>query len=337
MAKILVTGGAGYIGSHVVKQLLDKKNDVVIVDNLSTGFKKTISTLQKHAESKKVKLNFYKVDLANSKKVDEIFAIEKPKAVIHFAASIVVPESVSDPLKYYSNNTSNTINVLQSCLNHKVYRFVFSSTAAVYGEPDEKEVPVREETRPCPINPYGRSKLFNEKIIQDVAFANPKFKFVILRYFNVAGACIDGELGQSTENATHLLKICAETALGKRNKMKIFGTDYNTKDGTCIRDYIHVDDLAAAHIKSLSYLNKSESDIFNCGYGTGYSVQEVIDTMKKVSGVDFKVEKEKRRAGDPAILISNNNKIKNKMEWQPKYDNLEIICSTAFEWEKKLK
>ncbi|EKE06970.1 MAG: hypothetical protein ACD_18C00223G0005 [uncultured bacterium] len=336
MSKYLITGGAGYIGSHVVKQLLDKKNDVVIIDNLSTGFNKTINTLQKHAESKKVKLSFYKVDLSNVKKVDEVFSKEKPKGVIHFAASIVVPESVSDPLKYYSNNTSNTIALLQTCIKHKVSKFIFSSTAAVYGEPDEKSIPVSEDTRPCPINPYGRSKLFNEKIIQDVAFANPKFKYVILRYFNVAGACVDGELGQSTENATHLVKICAETALGKRNKMKMFGTDYSTEDGTCIRDYIHVDDLASAHIKALSYLNKNKSDIFNCGYGVGYSVQEVIDTMKKVSGVDFKVEKEKRRAGDSARLISDNNKIKNKMGWKPKYDNLELICSTALEWERKL-
>ena len=336
MSKYLITGGAGYIGSHVVKQLLDKKNDVVIIDNLSTGFNKTINTLQKHAESKKVKLSFYKVDLSNVKKVDEVFSKEKPKGVIHFAASIVVPESVSDPLKYYSNNTSNTIALLQTCIKHKVSKFIFSSTAAVYGEPDEKSIPVSEDTRPCPINPYGRSKLFNEKIIQDVAFANPKFKYVILRYFNVAGACVDGELGQSTENATHLVKICAETALGKRNKMKMFGTDYSTEDGTCIRDYIHVDDLASAHIKALSYLNKNKSDIFNCGYGKGFSVQEVVDMMKKVSGVDFKVEKTGRRPGDPAILISNNTKIVNKMGWVPKYDDLKIICETALAWERKI-
>ena len=334
--KILVTGGAGYIGSHVVKQLLDKKNDIVIVDNLSTGFQKTINTLKKYALTKKVKLSFYKVDLSDSKKLEAVFAKEKVAGVIHFAASIVVPESVSDPLKYYSNNTSNTISLLQACLKYKVNKFIFSSTAAVYGELDSKYIPAEENGPVSPINPYGQSKLFNEKIIQDVAFANPKFKYVILRYFNVAGACMDGILGSSSEKATLLVKVCAEVALGKRKKLTLFGTDYKTPDGTAIRDYIHVDDLASAHIKALSYLNKNKSDIFNCGYGKGFSVQEVVDMMKKVSGVDFKVEKTGRRPGDPAILISNNTKIVNKMGWVPKYDDLKIICETALAWERKI-
>jgi len=334
--KILVTGGAGYIGSHVVKQLLDKKNDIVIVDNLSTGFQKTINTLKKYALAKKVKLTFYKVDLSDTKKLDAVFAKEKVAGVIHFAASIVVPESVSDPLKYYSNNTSNTISLLQSCLKYKVNKFIFSSTAAVYGELEPRYLPAKEDGPVHPMSPYGQSKLFNEKIIQDVAFANPKFKYVILRYFNVAGASVDGLLGQSTANATHLLKIALETAIGKRKKMFINGTDYNTPDGTCIRDYVHVDDLASAHIKSLSYLNKNKGGIFNCGYGKGFSVKEVIEMMKKVSDNDFKVEMTKRREGDPAVVISNNHKIISEMGWVPKYDDLKIICETALAWEKKL-
>jgi len=334
--KILVTGGAGYIGSHVVKQLLDKKNDIVIVDNLSTGFQKTINTLKKYALAKKVKLTFYKVDLSDSKKLDAVFAKEKVAGVIHFAASIVVSESVRDPLKYYENNTSNTINLLKACLKYNVNKFIFSSTAAVYGELEPRYLPAKEDGPVHPMSPYGQSKLFNEKIIQDVAFANPKFKYVILRYFNVAGASVDGLLGQSTANATHLLKIALETAIGKRKKMFINGTDYNTPDGTCIRDYVHVDDLASAHIKSLYYLNKNKGGIFNCGYGKGFSVKEVIEMMKKVSDNDFKVEMTKRREGDPAVVISNNYKIISEMGWSPKYDDLKIICETALAWEKKL-
>ena len=333
--KILVTGGAGYIGSHVVKQLLDKKNDIVIVDNLSTGFQKTINTLKKYALTKKVKLSFYKVDLSDTKKLDAVFAKEKVQGVIHFAASIVVSESVRDPLKYYENNTSNTINLLKACLKYNVNKFIFSSTAAVYGDLEPRYLPAKEDGPVHPMSPYGQSKLFNEKIIQDVAFVNPKFKYVILRYFNAVGASVDGLLGQSTANATHLIKIALETTLGKRKKMFINGTDYNTPDGTCIRDYIHVDDLASAHIKSLSYLNKNKGGVFNCGYSKGFSVREVIDMMKKVSDNDFKVEITKRREGDPTAVVSNNTKIISEMGWQPKYD-LKIICETALAWERKI-
>ncbi|OIO19928.1 MAG: UDP-glucose 4-epimerase GalE [Candidatus Magasanikbacteria bacterium CG1_02_32_51] len=336
MSKYLITGGAGYIGSHVVKQLIEKKNDIVIVDNLSTGFQKTVNTLKKYALTKKVKLGFYKLDLADSKKLETVFAKENVQGVIHFAASIVVSESVRDPLKYYSNNTGNTINLLKACLKYKVNKFIFSSTAAVYGDPDPKTIPLKESGITIPISPYGSSKLFNEKIIQDVAFANTNFKYVILRYFNVAGASVDGMLGQSTKDATHLIKIALETTLGKREKMFINGTDYNTPDGTCIRDYIYVDDLASAHIKSLYYLNKNKGGIFNCGYGKGFSVKDVISMMKKVSGNDFKVETTKRREGDPAIVIADNSKIVNEMDWKPKYDDLKIMCETALAWEKKL-
>ena len=338
--KILITGGAGYIGSHVVKQLLEKTDyAVTILDNLSTGSVKTLKSLQKIRE-----FSFVEMDLAEFAKVEELLEREKFNAVIHFAASIVVPESVTDPLKYYMNNTVNTTNLVLCANRSGVGKFVFSSTAAVYGEP--KELPqsgIDEEFETAPINPYGMSKLMSERIIQDAASANGNFKYVIFRYFNVAGADIfyeDGKLspriGQSFPNATHLIKIASECAVKKREKMAIFGDDYATKDGTGVRDYIHVDDLADAHIKALGYLDENESEIFNAGYGKGFSVKEVIETMKKVTGEDFMVEVAPRRAGDPAMLTANNGKIRTKMAWQPRYDNLELICQSAYEWEKKV-
>ena len=257
--------------------------------------------------------------------------------MIHFAASLVVPESVSDPLKYYMNNTANTANVIRCCIKHNVNKFIFSSTAATYGEPDAEFIPVNEECPTKPINPYGSSKLMSETVLKDTAFAFPDFKYVVFRYFNVAGASNDGKIGQSTEGATHLIKIAAETACGKREKMFVFGDDYDTEDGTCIRDYIHVEDLASAHLKGLEYLNAgNDSNTFNCGYGYGYSVLEVLNTMRKVSGVDFTADMKERRAGDPSILISDNSKIRKVMNWNPKYDDLELICETALNWEKKL-
>ncbi len=324
---ILVTGGAGYIGSHVVKQLGELgKHKITVLDNLVTGFEDSIL----YGE-------FTNVDLSDFKRVEEIFSKNKFDAVIHFAASLVVPESVSDPLKYYLNNTVNTANVIKLCLKYKVNKFIFSSTAAVYGEPSMDKIPVDELSLTAPINPYGSSKLMSESVLKDTSNAFENFNYVALRYFNVAGASIDGKLGQSTKNATHLIKVAAECALGKREKMYVFGDDYPTADGTCVRDYIHVEDLADAHLKALEYLEKSsQSNIFNCGYGHGFSVNEVLDTMKKVTGVNFKVLKEDRREGDPAALISNNSKITKLMNWTPKYDDLELICKTAFEWEKKI-
>lgn len=335
--KILITGGAGYIGSHTVKQIIESRDwDITIIDNLSTGSLKAIETLKQiHKENnRKGKFDFIEADLKDFGLIEGIFKAKKFDAVIHFAASIVVPESVKNPLKYYMNNTVNTTNLIKLAVETGVKKFIFSSTAAVYGEPEE--IPVKESTPTKPINPYGMSKLMSETVLRDVGNAHPEFKYVILRYFNVAGADIKGRLGQTTPNASHLIKVAAETAVGKRDKMYIFGTDYTTPDGTCIRDYIHVDDLADAHILALDYLDKNESDIFNCGYGKGYSVKEVIDTMKKVSGVDFKVEITGRREGDPAVLIADNTKIKEKMGFKPKYNDLELICKTAFEWEKKL-
>jgi UDP-glucose 4-epimerase len=334
---ILVTGGAGYIGSHVIKQLLETTDhDITIIDNLSTGHQVTLDTLESIAiSSKGGDLRFYRTDLSNFAEIEKIFLTNRFDALIHFAASIVVPESIENPLKYYMNNTVNTTNLIRLCNEYKVNKFIFSSTAAVYGEPEI--VPVSETTPTLPINPYGMSKLMSERVLQDTADANSDFNFVILRYFNVAGADIHNRIGQSFPNATHLIKVAAQTALAQREKISVFGTDYDTTDGTCIRDYIHVDDLASAHLRALEYLSEgNQSDIFNCGYGHGFSVYEVIDTMKKISTIDFTIESSPRRSGDPALLISDNTKIKNTLAWVPHYDDLALICKTALNWEKNV-
>ncbi len=324
--KILITGGAGYIGSHLVKQLGEESlHEIFVLDNLSTGFRDLIL----YGE-------FIKADLNDFDLIDRIFEKYRFDAVIHFAASLIVSESVENPLKYYLNNTANTANLIKTCLKYNVNRFIFSSTAAVYGEKGVNESIVKESDSLNPLNPYGRSKLMSETILKDASKAKNDFKYVILRYFNVAGASIDGKIGQKTKNATVLIKVCAEAAAGKRDKIQIFGNDYPTKDGTCIRDYIHVEDLCYAHTKALNYLNEGgESDVFNCGYQKGYSVLEVVETMKKVSKRDFKVEITKRREGDPSQIIANSNKIRNVLGWNPRYNNLELICKSAFEWEMK--
>lgn len=331
---ILVTGGAGYIGSHVVKQILElTDHQVCVIDNLSTGHQQTIDVLRDIAKNR---LEFIKADLADFDAIAAIVKAHSFDAVIHFAASIVVPESVENPLKYYMNNTVNTTHLIKLCNDFGINRFIFSSTAAVYGEP--AEVPVKESTPKVPINPYGMSKLMSETVLQDSAAANEAFKFVILRYFNVAGADIHNRIGQSFPNATHLIKVAAQTAIGQRDKMYVFGEDYATPDGTCIRDYIHVDDLASAHLSALEYVERTgESNIFNCGYGHGFSVKEVIETVKNVSGVDFVVETSPRRAGDPALLISDNSKILTLTNWKPQYDDITTICKTALAWETHLK
>jgi len=335
--RILITGGAGYIGSHVIKQFIENTDfDVFVIDNLSTGLTKTIDTLKEiHQKSQKPgKLEFFHEELDNFQKIEEIFKQNQFDSIIHFAASIIVPESVENPLKYYMNNTVNTTNIINLCVKYNVSRFIFSSTAAVYGEPEK--VPVNENAFLNPINPYGMSKLMSEHVIKDSGIAYNNFKYIILRYFNVAGADLQNRIGHSFPKATHLLKVASETATGKRDKMYIFGDDYNTKDGTCIRDYIHVEDLADSHIKALEYLNNGKSDIFNCGYGYGYSVKEVIDMMKEVSGVNFTVEKSERRPGDPATLIADTQRIRDIMGWSPRYNDLALICKTALEWEKKI-
>ena len=322
--KILVTGGAGYIGSHVVNLLGQQGHDIVVVDNLSTGRKESI-LYGRHVN----------LDIGEFEKLSELMAKEKFEACFHFAGSIVVPESVSEPIKYYRNNTENSLELIRLCNEFGCHKFVFSSTAAVYG--DAKGGVCSEETPVAPINPYGRSKLMTEHMLEDTAAAT-SLNYVALRYFNVSGANVDLKVGQCTPNATHLIKIASECASGKRDGMSIFGEDYETPDGTCIRDYIHVDDLAQAHLDALAYMNNGgESAVLNCGYGHGYSVKEVIETVKKITGVEFPVEMTGRRPGDAPMLISKAEKIGKILGWKPKYDDLEIIVRTAFEWEKKLK
>jgi len=332
--KILITGGAGYIGSHVVKQLSSIDNmRVTVVDNLCGGEFDSISILKTFFD--KGNFEFVNLDLKEFGKVEDLFKNSTFDAVIHFAAHLQVGESVVKPMKYYMNNTVNTTHLIELCQKYNVEKFIFSSTAAVYGEPDE--VPIKETTQTHPINPYGMSKLMSEQVLIDAEKANENFKYVILRYFNVAGATADNTIGEAHTPETHLIPLIIHAALGKREKIMLFGDDYPTPDGTCIRDYVHVEDLASAHIKALEYLsNGNDSNIFNCGYGHGYSVKEVIDAVKKVSGVDFKVEVVKRREGDPAELVADNSKIKEQMGWLPKHDNLAVICNSAIKWERKI-
>ena len=322
--KTLITGGAGYIGSHVVKQLGEKGYDILTVDNLSTGHKEAVLY---------GKLEI--LDLSDKEKLKEVIKNFSPDAVMHFAASIEVAESVKNPLKYYRNNTANTLNLLEVLKELGIDKFIFSSTAAVYGEPEN--VPIKETESLNPINPYGKSKAFVENILKDMSNAYG-FRYVSLRYFNVAGADPEGRIGESHNPETHLIPLILKTAKGERENIKIFGTDYPTPDGTAIRDYIHVEDLANAHIVALEYLlNGGESDVFNCGYGHGYSVREVVEAAKKVTGIDFPVEETDRRPGDPAILVADNSKLLKKLNWKPKYDDIEYIIKTAWDWELNKK
>ena len=336
MQHFLFTGAAGYIGSHSAYYFL-KHSDcrIVIIDNLSTGFLQNINFLQEKFPNR---IEFIQGNLNDEKTLCAVFSRCHFNAIIHFAASLIVSESVQQPLKYFKNNVANTINLLQIAQNFNVNHFLFSSTAAVYGEPKNKEK-IKENTPKIPINPYGESKLMIEKILQALEVANTKFKSVILRYFNVAGALMDDNaLGQRTKNATHLIKVACECACGKRKKMQIFGEDYPTKDGTCVRDYIHIDDLASAHFWALKALiDRNISEIYNVGYGKGFSVKEVIDCVKKVSGKNFLAESAPRREGDPSVLVSDNQKILTHTQWKPKYDDLEIICKSAYLWEENLQ
>ena len=322
--KILLTGGAGYIGSHVLNLLGQAGHDIVVVDNLSTGRKESL-LYGRHEE----------FSLEETGKLEELLKKENFEACLHFVGSIIVPESVEKPLKYYQNNTTNSLNLIELCVKYKINRFIFSSTAALYGDSAPGGI-CTEETQLVPINPYGRSKMMTEFMLEDTAKATD-LNYVALRYFNVAGANVDLKIGQCSPNSTHLIKIASECAAGKRDKMAIFGTDYDTSDGTCVRDYIHVDDLAQAHVDALKFLEKdAESAVLNCGYGHGYTVKEVIETVKKVTGVDFSVGIEGRRAGDAGTLISRAEKIREVLGWTPKYDDLDLIVRTAFEWEKQL-
>ncbi len=322
---VLVTGGAGYIGSHMVLALNDAGEDVVVLDNLSTGFAWAV------AEPAKLVVG----DIGDQALVRDLIEQEKVEAIIHFAGSIVVPDSVADPLGYYLNNTCKSRALIECAVETGVKHFIFSSTAAVYGMPEEN--PVSEEAALNPISPYGSSKLMTEMMLRDTALAFP-LNYVALRYFNVAGADPEGRSGQSTPRATHLIKVAVQTALGERPKLDLFGTDYPTPDGTCIRDYIHVSDLVAAHLAALRYLREGgRSEVINCGYGNGYSVFQVIEAVKRVSGVDFPVETVPRRPGDPAALVAGVERIGKVLGWVPQRDDLDQIVADALRWETHLR
>jgi UDP-glucose 4-epimerase len=323
MHTILVTGGAGYIGSHVVRQLGERGERIVVLDNLSTGFRESVL----YGE-------LIVGDTGDGELVERVLREHKVRAVLHFAAHIVVPESVANPLKYYLNNTANTRNLLACCERAGVEHFIFSSTAAVYGIP--AAIPVAEDAPLEPINPYGRSKLMSEWMLRDLAAAGG-MKHVILRYFNVAGADPEGRIGQSTPEATHLIKVACEAATGQRERVEIFGTDYPTPDGSGVRDYIHVEDLAAAHLAALDHLRAGgDSTVLNCGYGHGYSVREVLDMVQRVAGCRLNVVESPRRAGDPPALTADARRIRETLGWRPRYDDLEVIVSSALAWERKL-
>jgi UDP-glucose 4-epimerase len=321
---VLVTGGAGYIGSHIVCGLLDQGQRVIVLDNLSSGLREAVAE----------KATLVVGDVGDADLVSGLISEHGINAIMHFAASTVVPESVAKPVAYYKNNTVNSLALVDAAIRGGVRHFVFSSTAAVYGNPATQMV--AEDAAPQPMSPYGTSKLMTETMLRDAAFASG-LTYVVLRYFNVAGADPLLRTGQSTRVATHLIKVAVQAALGVRNGMEIFGTDYPTPDGTCIRDYIHVCDLVSAHIKALDYLRGGgASTTLNCGYGHGYSVREIIAAVRRVSGSDFAATPRERRAGDPAAIVADTSLIRDILSWQPCYDNIDTIVGHALAWERKL-
>jgi UDP-glucose 4-epimerase len=322
---VLVTGGAGYIGSHMVLALTDAGQDVVVLDNLSTGFPWAIAPGAKLVEG----------DIGDEALVEKIIRDHSIDAVVHFAGSIVVPDSVSDPLGYYLNNTVKSRALMAAVVKAGVKNFIFSSTAAVYGNPETQ--PVFEIAKPAPISPYGTSKLMTELMLHDSHLAYG-LNYVALRYFNVAGADPNGRSGQSTPRATHLIKVACQTVLGQRASMDVFGTDYDTPDGTCLRDYIHVSDLISAHMCALEHLGKGGvSGIFNCGYGKGYSVLEVIHAVEKAAGAPVNKKLVPRRAGDPAAIVAGADRVRQILGWQPKHADLDFIVASALSWERHLE
>jgi UDP-glucose 4-epimerase len=321
---VLVTGGAGYIGSHMVLALTDAGEDVVVLDNLSTGFWWAVAPGAKLIEG----------DIGDEALLNKIMQDHGFDAVVHFAGSIVVPDSVSDPLGYYLNNTVKSRALMAAAVRNKIPRFIFSSTAAVYGNPATQ--PVFETAAPAPISPYGTSKLMTEWMLRD-AHAAHGIQYAALRYFNVAGADPKGRSGQSTPRATHLIKVASQTALGQRERMEVFGSDYETPDGTCLRDYIHVSDLIAAHMDALAHLRRGgDSGIFNCGYGKGYSVLEVIRAVEKAHGASFRVDMAPRRAGDPAAIVAGAERVRSILGWNPRHADLDFIVRSALDWEMHL-
>lgn len=321
--KILVTGGAGYIGSHVVRQLGGAGEDVLVLDNLSTGFEAAVT----HGK-------LVVGDTGDAALLEQIFGEHSIDTVLHFAAHTVVPESVSDPLKYYRNNTASSRTLLEAAAKHGVRHFVFSSTAAVYGTPEGGKA--SEDTPTQPINPYGTSKLMTEWMLRDLAAAGGP-NYVALRYFNVAGCDPSGTIGQSTPKATLLVKAACEAATGKRPGISIFGTDYPTPDGTGLRDYIHVEDLASAHLDALRYLRDGgDSTVLNCGYGHGYSVREVLQAVERANDSPLKISEQPRRAGDPPELVAVANRVREVLGWSPAFDDLDTIVRTSLAWERKI-
>ena len=324
---ILVTGGAGFIGSHVIRQLLQAGHRPVVIDDLSRGYREAVPK----------GVPFYMANIGDFQFLENFFQNHGIELVIHCAAFVNVNESVNYPSKYYQNNVAHSVTFLRACEAANIKSFVFSSSAAVYGQPEK--IPMKETAPTSPINPYGETKLMFEKILHDSCTSSfSKMNYVVCRYFNVAGADMKGETGQSTLKACHLIQIACQAVSGRRDHIEIYGTDYPTHDGTCIRDFIHIEDLAIAHVQIVEYLQKGgTSEIFNCGYGCGFSVKEVLETMKQVSGVDFKIMKSGRRAGDPAQLVAQSDKIQKILGWSPKFNDLSLICKTALEWEYKLQ
>ena len=321
---VLVTGGAGFIGSHMVHRLNDAGESVVVLDNLSTGFDWAIPG----------QATLVQGDIGDETLVASVIREHEVDAIVHFAGSIVVPESVSDPLGYYLNNTVKSRSLIACAVSGGVKNFIFSSTAAVYGAPEQ--MPVTETTPQLPVSPYGSSKLMTEIMLRDTAFAHD-FRYVALRYFNVAGADPKGRTGQSTKGATHLIKVACEAAQGKRSHLDVFGTDYDTHDGTCVRDYIHVSDLVQAHNDALAYLRRGgDAIVMNCGYSRGFSVLEVIDAVKRVSGVDFDVRLADRRPGDPPQIVAASDLVRSTLKWEPQYEDLDTIVRHALDWEAAL-
>lgn len=322
-AKILVTGGAGYIGSHVVATLLENSEDVLVLDNLSSGFRDAVGNAK-----------LIEGDVGNIHLVKQLIHEYAIDSVIHLAAHTKIPESINHPFKYYQNNAVNTLNLLEACAQTHIKHFIFSSTAAVYGNP---EIPLIAETHPClPQNPYGTSKLMAELMLRDYATAH-RLNYVVLRYFNVAGANPDGTIGSRKKTAELFISIAAQAALGLRNHVEIFGTDYDTLDGTCIRDYIHVHDIAAAHVNALEYLrNRGESITLNCGYGQGYSVREVLAATQRLSENSFAIREAPRRQGDMPAVIADATKIKNVLNWRPQLNNIDAIIQSEINWQRQL-